>query len=273
MTQDASGNLYVAEATNRIAITSTDSHIRSPATSPIARFRPAASGYSTRDLSAGHSVGNKELQRTAESVAAAQGLADTQVLLNDQPVPLYFVSPGQINFLVPMSAPESGRAEVQVLRPSTGEILAASSVELARVSPALFIQGRRARQGQIAALNQDNSVNSAANPATKGQIIQLFGAGQGFVPNAPADGAVPTGELRTDEKPRGTDWHGFRADSAIQYSGLAPGLVGVWQINVRIPENVAGGVGSGACGRAVQSVPTNVGFGGKRLRTTIAVRP
>jgi uncharacterized protein (TIGR03437 family) len=30
-------------------------------------------------------------------------------------------------------------------------------------------------------------------------------------------------------------------DSDVQYSGLAPGLIGVWQINVRIPERVAPG--------------------------------
>jgi len=173
-----------------------------------------------------------------------------------------------------MSAPDSGRADVQVLRASTGEILAASNVELARVSPALFIQGTGAPdQGQIAALNQDNSVNSAANPATKGQIIQLFGAGQGFVPNAPPDGEVPTGEVQTQELPRvliGTD---FVPDSAIQYSGLAPGLIGVWQINVMIPDTVAGGVGPVDVVVQLRSVPSNVGFGGKRLRTTIAVRP
>jgi uncharacterized protein (TIGR03437 family) len=199
-------------------------------------------------------------------------LADTQVLFNDQPVPIYFVSPGQINFLVPMNAPDSGRADVQVIRPSTGEILAASSVELARVSPALFIQNN-ADQGQVAALNQDNSVNSAGSPATRGQIIQLFAAGQGFVPNAPADGAAATGQLPTEDRPRvliGTD---FVNDADIQYSGLAPGLVGVWQINVKIPENVTGIAGPVDVVVQLRSVPSNIGFGGKRLRTTIAVRP
>ena len=35
-------------------------------------------------------------------------LADVQVLLNDRALPLYFVSPGQINYLVPMDIAQSG---------------------------------------------------------------------------------------------------------------------------------------------------------------------
>jgi uncharacterized protein (TIGR03437 family) len=275
VTQDASGNLYVAEATNRIAIFYNGLAYQIAASFADRALSPGGIGILyPRSSRRPFSSETRSFNELPNPVPLPKELADTQVLLNDRPVPLYFVAPGQINFLVPMSAPDSGRADVQVLRPSTGEILAASSVELARVSPALFIQGTGAPdQGQIAALNQDNSVNNAANPATKGQIIQLFGAGQGFVPNAPADGEVPSGEVRTQEVPRvliGTD---FVPDSAIQYSGLAPGLVGVWQINVTIPENVAGGVGPVPVVVQLRSVPSNVGFGGKRLVTTIAVRP
>jgi uncharacterized protein (TIGR03437 family) len=273
VTLDASGNLYAAEANNRISIFFNGLAQQNAGNFSDRAFSPGGIAILyPRSQRRQFSDQTRSFNELPNPVPLPKDLADTQVLLNEQPVPLYFVSPGQINFLVPMSTPDNGRAEIQVVRPSTGEILAASSVELARVSPALFIQGS-SDQGQIAALNEDNSVNSAANPATKGQIIQLFGAGQGFIQNAPADGALATGLLPTDEKPRvliGTD---FVSDADIQYSGLAPGLVGVWQINVRIPQNVAGGVGPVDVVIVHKSVPTNVGFGGKRLRTTIAVRP
>ena len=72
----------------------------------------------------------------------------SQVLVNDQPAPLYFVSPLQINFLVPMNAPTTGTAEIQVVRRSTGQILAVSDRPFQPASPALFVQGG-ALQGQL----------------------------------------------------------------------------------------------------------------------------
>jgi uncharacterized protein (TIGR03437 family) len=121
-------------------------------------------------------------------------------------------------------------------------------------------------------LNEDNSVNNGGNAVAKGQIIQLFGTGQGVVPNAPADGSPPSGPVPTTDKPRVLIGTQFVNEADIQYSGLAPGLVGVWQINVRIPDFVAPSPQVEVVVQT-QSVSSNEGAGGKRLRTTIAVRP
>jgi uncharacterized protein (TIGR03437 family) len=167
-------------------------------------------------------------------------LADTQLLINDAPVPLYFVSPGQINFLVPMNAPASGTVDLLVTRASTGEILASGTARMDVASPALFTAAASGT-GQVAALNQDNTVNGPSNPVARGQVIQLFGTGQGFVSGAPADGDVATGLIPTSEKPKVWIEPDFVPDDYIQYSGLAPNLIGVWQINVKIPDKVAPG--------------------------------
>jgi uncharacterized protein (TIGR03437 family) len=94
----------------------------------------------------------------------------------------------------------------------------------------------------VAALNEDNTVNSQTNPIQRGKVIQLFGTGQGVIPNAPPDGTPPTGVVPTAEKPRvymgGST---FIPDENVQYSGLAPGLVGVWQINAKVPDSVPPG--------------------------------
>jgi uncharacterized protein (TIGR03437 family) len=101
--------------------------------------------------------------------------------------------------------------------------------------------------GQVAALNQDNSVNSPTNAAARNEVIQLFGTGQGFVSGAPADGELATGLVPTSEKPavwiEGStdDRGGYVPPDYIQYSGLAPSLVGVWQINIKIPDKTAPG--------------------------------
>jgi uncharacterized protein (TIGR03437 family) len=201
-------------------------------------------------------------------------LNDVQVLVNDEAAPLYYVSPLQVNFLVPMNAPQSGEGEIQVIRQSTGQVLAVARLPFDRVSPALFVADGQA-EGPLAALNEDNTVNSASNPIAVGQVIQLFGTGQGFVPNAPPDGTPPSGPIDTQERPRVVMGSDFVPDENILYSGLAPSLVGVWQLNVRVPQNVAPGSAVDVVVqlRSVNSNTPPAGFPRPRLRTTIAVRP
>lgn len=275
VTQDAYGNLYVAEASNRIAIYfnalrfqvagNFASRPLSPGTWAV--LTPAGAGVQFSDRAV-------VFDETPRPVPMPTEIADVQVLVNDIPAPLYYVSPLQINFLVPMRAPSSGTGEIVVVKPSTGQVIGAGTVAFDAVSPALFVVGGGA-SGQVAALNQDNTINSASNPIPKGQVIQMFGTGQGFIPNAPPDGVPAEGQIPIVEQPLkvliGTD---FVADSDILYSGLAPGLIGVWQINVRIPDRVAPG---NAVPVVVQLRDVNSNIqnpaSSQRLSTTIAVRP
>jgi uncharacterized protein (TIGR03437 family) len=267
VTQDANGNLYVAEGVNRIAIFynglvfQTGGNYANRPLSPgsIAILYPAGAG-----VQFGPESGFSTLPLPTE-------LGDTQVLLNEKPVHLYYVSPFQINFLVPMNAPDSGTAEIQVLRKSTGQVVAISNPQFDRVSPALFVQGF-ALEGQLAALNEDNTVNNAGNPIHRGQVIQMFGTGQGFVPNAPEDGTAPTGPINTQERPRVVVGADFVKDEDILYSGLAPTLVGVWQLNVRIPQEVAPGAAVDVA-VVLRSVFSNRSTDNRIIHTTIAVVP
>lgn len=269
LAQDTSGALYVVEGVNRVALyfyglthqTSGNYSEREISPGGIATLYPRAGGRA-------FSESTQSFNEIAQPIPLPRVLADTEVLVNNRPVPLYFVSPGQINFLVPMNTPDSGFADVQVIRASTGEVIAAGFLPLARVSPALFAA---TDQGQVAALNQDGTPNSPGNPARPGQVISLFGTGQGFVPNAPPDGELATGLTATAVRPRVLINSGFVDDSFIEYSGLAPSLVGVWQINVRIPESVPTRNDIDVVVE-MRSVFSNSGTGGKLLRTTIAVR-
>jgi sugar lactone lactonase YvrE len=92
-----------------------------------------------------------------------QVLVRTAPLSEPTPVPIFYASAQQINAPLPMGLPESGRVELQVVRPSTGQIFGVSDMLMAPSSPAFFTAGATG-SGQIAALNQDGSVNSAATP-------------------------------------------------------------------------------------------------------------
>ena len=168
-------------------------------------------------------------------------LADTQLLVNDTPAPLFFVSPGQINYQVPWGTPPGTNADITVVKKSTGQVLASSLTPVTQVSPGFFTATANGR-GQISALNEDNTVNSIANPISRGKVIQLYGTGVGAVSNQPADGQPsPSSPLAVGERPD-VVINGRSVPAAdVLYSGLGPGFVGLWQLNVKIPDSVPPG--------------------------------
>jgi uncharacterized protein (TIGR03437 family) len=103
--------------------------------------------------------------------------------------------------------------------------------------PGLFTQAGNG-SGAAVAINQDGTLNTQSNPAMSGSFITLLGTGIGAVPGAPPDGSAPTGALPASRAPTVFIFPDTITGSAIQYSGLAPDLVGVWQINVQIPSDI-----------------------------------
>src|SRR6185436_4895383 len=95
-------------------------------------------------------------------------LADTQVLFNGEPVPLYTVTPTQINFVAPMKAPQTGFGELQVVQVSTGRVYAATTVGMTPVSPAIMMLTYEGQNRQAAVINLENgTVNGPNNPAKR----------------------------------------------------------------------------------------------------------
>lgn len=111
---------------------------------------------------------------------------------------------------------------------------------MSSASPALFTIN--SGTGQVAAINvADGTVNSFKSPAARGSYVSVFGTGQGFVANAPPDGQASTGPVPTTGHPQILLGGALLPDANIQYSGLAPYLAGVWQINFQIPNTVTPG--------------------------------
>ncbi|HXI38636.1 MAG TPA: hypothetical protein VNH83_01595, partial [Bryobacteraceae bacterium] len=216
----------------------------------------------------------------AKSAALPLSLGSRQLVVNDElPAPLYYVSPGQINLVFPNNAP-TGLQRIAARIADSGELLAATSVLVAAYSPGLFTHDQNGT-GQAAAINQDGSINGPAHPARRGTIVQLFGTGQGPVRNPVPDGqpappgldqtlAAPTSEAATclTKQPAVCVALGGSGGGAqlaeIQYSGLAPGLIGVWQLNIKIPI-------SGLLGSAV-NVRVLIGGGSQSNLASIVVK-
>jgi uncharacterized protein (TIGR03437 family) len=172
-------------------------------------------------------------------------LGDVQVLVAGVASPLLYVSPSQINFQVPSATPTGALQEIQVVRASTGQVLASWLFRIDTVAPGLFTSNSTG-SGQISAINvDDGNINGSAHPAKAGSYVSLYGTGMGLVDGGPPDGQPAVGILNTSQRPKVFINSDFVPDSEIQYSGVAPGYVGLWQINVRIPKNAAAPTGGG----------------------------
>jgi uncharacterized protein (TIGR03437 family) len=180
-------------------------------------------------------------------------LLNRQVVINDQLVaPLYYQDQNQVNFQLPSNTP-LGSQRVAVRLANTGELVAGGNLIAAAVSPGIFTLTQNG-SGQAAVRNQDNSINGPGNAASIGSTIQIFGTGQGQVSPGVPDGtpasgsplsstiAVPTADSKTCFATQPSMCVAIGSGfGTVQYSGLAPGFIGLWQINVTIPAGIATG--------------------------------
>ncbi len=147
---------------------------------------------------------------------------------------LHYVSPGQINAQVPWELEGQTSVEMKVI---VGQSFSSVvTVPVVSYAPAFFENA-----GFAAALDAGNNPITAANPARRGQTIELFASGLGPVTNQPASGFPgPTDPLaQTTSQPTMTI--GGQAAS-VSFSGLAPGFAGLYQLNVVVPANAPTGV-------------------------------
>jgi uncharacterized protein (TIGR03437 family) len=235
VTEDSWGNLLVADFANRVVIhyaglsaLNAANYLFSNALAP----GMIAALYTSGNL---HQFGDTA-QNNSGALPLPRQLNGIEVLFNGSPVPLFYAGTDQINFQVPISAPQSGTAELLVQEVATGRIMGAATVSMTPSIPGIFTQAANGSGAAVAA-NEDGTLNSQTNPAIAGHIITLYGTGQGFIDGAPPDGNVAGKPLPTAQPPTVFIGAHLQSGDAIKYAGLAPTLVGVWQLNVVIPSD------------------------------------
>jgi uncharacterized protein (TIGR03437 family) len=173
-----------------------------------------------------------------QSGKVATTLAETRVLFDGVPAPLLYVRSDQINTVAPYGV--AGRASTQLEVEHLGVRSQALTIPVGAASPGIFTLNASG-EGQGAILNQDTSVNSAANPAAPGSVVVIYATGAGqFRPSA-ADGSIIGGAISALPKPvsPASVWIGG-TQVEVLYAGAAPGLVaGVLQVNARIPKGIS----------------------------------
>jgi uncharacterized protein (TIGR03437 family) len=234
LAQDAWGNIFIADNTNRVVV-----HYPGLAALNAANFL-RMNNLAPGMIAALYSTGNFHqfgaASQTSSSLPLPRTLNGIQVLFNGAPVPLFYAGTDQINFQVPSGAPVSGTANLQVLEVATGRLLGDATVLMTPVNPGLFTQAANGIGAALAA-NKDGTLNTQTNPAIAGDFITVYGTGEGVIPGGPADGEAAKTALASPRPPTVIVGVHAQTGSDVQYAGIAPGQVGVWQVNVRIPSD------------------------------------
>jgi uncharacterized protein (TIGR03437 family) len=181
--------------------------------------------------------------------------AGVTVLLGGIVAPLFAVTPGQINFQVPWQL--SGQTQAALTVTSGDLTSAAVTVPLASEAPGIFLLNSASQAAVLVA----NTVAIAApvgmfpgsRPAQRGEFISIYCTGLGGVTHQPATGALSGGNpiSFTVANPVAASIGGVSTPAS--FSGLAPGFLGLYQVNVQVPASAP--IGS--------AVPLTISIGGK----------
>lgn len=160
-----------------------------------------------------------------------KALSGVTLRVNGVDAPLYFVSAGQINFVVPAATPlEKQTVEVA----QDGNVIARGTVKVFDIAPGLA-QSDIQTTGQGIIQNQDFSINSTAARAKRGEIIQIYATGCGATNPAITDGVPPTA---LSPAAAAVKAYIDVREVGVQFAGAHPQFPGVCQVNATVP-NVA----------------------------------
>ena len=167
-------------------------------------------------------------------------LAGVRVRIGGQDAPLFFVGPEQINAQMPFEVSPGDSVPVAI---SVGGLLTApQNYLIAPTQPGIFDVG--GGQGAVLIANTDILVAPVGSipgrqtrPAEGGEFVSIFCTGLGTT--NPTVGAGEPGAGETVTTPVTATIGGVNA--SVSFAGLAPGFVGLYQVNARVPEGVAPG--------------------------------
>jgi len=195
----------------------------------------------------------------APAGAWPQTLGGVQVTVNGVVVPIRYASASRLDIQMPFNL-AGPQANIQVTYGSN--VSATVPVPVQATFPGLFAE-RSGGAGQAKALNQDGTVNSLLNPARRGTYITVYGIGLGVVePPAVAGQVPPASPLSVAVNPVAASIGGVPA--TVSFAGLAPGIPGLYQVNILVPDSVPGGA---------QEVVVSNANNGSQNGLTVQIRP
>jgi uncharacterized protein (TIGR03437 family) len=186
----------------------------------------------------GSNLGAAAGQVIAAGATWATSLSGVSVTMDGTAVPVYRVlnvsGQEQLSVLAPFSL--AGKNSTVVVVTTPGGSSAPVTVPVLGAQPGIFILDA-ASDGSVHA---NGSIVTAASPAAHGETVVLYATGLGTVSNGPQPGqpASSTTLAPANLTPQVTIG-GFSAQ--VSFAGLTPGYIGLYQINVVVPNAAPSG--------------------------------
>jgi uncharacterized protein (TIGR03437 family) len=243
---DSANNLYIADGNNR--------RIRKISGAPaiVSNGLVNAASYAPQGVAPAGVVPGEIATIFGVNLTIASGinLASTlplptqvltvQVLVNGTPAPIFAVDNvnglQQVNFQVPTTVVNKSTATIQVVDNGVaGNII---TVPVIAAQPGIFTYN--VGGSNFGAILHPNSPQLAdtGHPASAGEVVVIFCTGLGTVAPAPSDGSPAPGAAQTNLTATVTIG-GVAAP--VDYAGLAPNYVGLYQINAHVPTVLSAG--------------------------------
>jgi large repetitive protein len=169
------------------------------------------------------------------TIPLADSLAGTSVIIGGLQAPLFFVSPGQVNAQIPFELTPG--QPYQVIVSNNGALSTPETIQSDAVAPGISALPSGYANAQHAS---DGSAVTDASPAKPGEYIVVYLAGMGATTVPVASGtAAPSSPLaQTVNVPTIT----LNGESvSFSFSGLTPGLSGLYQIDLQVPPDAPNG--------------------------------
>ncbi|HLG95996.1 MAG TPA: hypothetical protein VKX49_06770 [Bryobacteraceae bacterium] len=186
-------------------------------------------------------------------------LAQTNVFMAGEPLPLYYVSPTQINAQVPFDINVNTTQQILVQNgPTYSQPV---SVDVAPAQPSIFVDSSVApKQGIVYVVrgtgaSQSQFEATPSTPAHVGDVVVIYCAGLGIVNPAVASGAAAMGVSSATNPVQVSIGN---QTAPVLFAGLTPGFVGLYQVNATVPADVSGSAVPIAISVAGQTSPIAV---------------
>jgi uncharacterized protein (TIGR03437 family) len=198
-----------------------------------------AASYSTGAVAPGAIVslfGASLSAGTSQSSAAPLPtvLGDTTVTFNGIPAPLYFASPQQVNAQVPFEV-SAGSAIAEVVSKSG---IALTQLAVGAAGPGIFTRDGSGTGDGALIDAVTGALVTPSQPIAAGGYLAIYCTGLGAVTPAATTGDVPAGLTNTTVMPS------VVIDGQTitpLWAGLAPGFVGLYQVNAQVPAKLTTG--------------------------------
>jgi uncharacterized protein (TIGR03437 family) len=176
-------------------------------------------------------------------------LNDSCLIVNGQPVHIMYVSPTQVNAQMPAQAV----GNVAITMHTPGGVSNTFFLTVLPGAPAVFHSATSGDLTNIPTVVRFSNglVVTSTNPVHRGDILTIYLTGLGAVNPPVADGVpAPSNPLSTTVVTPSVAIGG--SDCPVLFSGLVPGYVGLYVINIRVPTSTPQGL----------SVPLTISQGG-----------